>query len=125
MMDESRYLLDSILSDWFQWARGFQPVASHGTSAMFSGVRSSRQWDSESDATDASLHNDQMQTVDFHIGELEPLQRTAIGIQARNLVTGRSVWTSARLPADVTQRAVILGDARRLLTVKLVGAGVM
>lgn len=125
MIDESRYLLDSILSDWFQWARGFQPVASHGTSAMFSGVRSSRQWDSESDATDASLHNDQMQTVNFCIDEMTPIHRTALNLQARNLVTGRSVWTSARLPADVAARAVILGEARRLLTVKLIGAGVM
>ena len=125
MIDETRYLLDGILSDWFQWARGYQAVASHGTSAMFSGVRSSRQFDSESDVLDASLHNSQMQAVDFNIGELPPLQRTALGIQARNLVTGRSVWTSVRLPADIAERAVILADARKALTVKLVSAGVM
>lgn len=125
MIDETRYLLDSLLADWHQWARGYQPVASHGTSAMFQGVRSSRQWDSESDATDASLHNSQMVTVDFHIGELSPLQRTALGIHARNLVTGRSVWSSARLPADVAERAVILGEARRALTDGLMRAGVM
>lgn len=125
MKDDSRYILDDLLCEWFRWSQGYQPVAAHGTSAMFAGVKSSRQWDSENEATDGSLHNEQMKTVDFNVNEMEPLHRTAIGIQARNLVTGRSVWTSARLPVDVQQRAAVLGEARSALTWRLVRAGVL
>lgn len=125
MIDDARYLLDALLSEWHQWARSFQPVASHGTSAMFTGVRSSRQWDSEHEIVDGGLHNAQMVAVDFHIGELPPLQRTALGIHARNLVTGRSVWASARLPADAQELAAILAEARNNLTKRLTSAGIL
>lgn len=125
MKDETRYILDDLLAEWHRWAKGFQPVASHGTSAMFTGVKSSRQWDSENEATDGSLHNEQMKAVDFAVNELEPLHRTALQIQARNLVTGRSVWKSARLPEDVKERAVILADARINLQKRLTILGIM
>lgn len=125
MIDDTRYILDVILADWHQWAKGFKIVASHGACAMFSNVKSSRQWDSEGEVTDGNLHNSQMKAVDFNINELCPLHRTAIGIQARNLVTGRSVWTSARLPTDIQKRAIILQDARTILINRLTAAGVL
>ena len=125
MKDETREIFDSILADWHHWARGFQIVASHGACAMFSAVRSSRQWDSAEDVTDGTLHNEQMKAVDFNVNELEPLYRTAIQINARNLALGRSVWSSARLPQDVAERAVLVGKARRELIERLKNAGVM
>jgi hypothetical protein len=125
MTEQTRYALDALLSDWHQWAKGFSIVGQHGTAPMFNGLVSSKQWDSESDVIDGNLHHSQMQAVDFHIGELIPLHRTAIGIHARNLVTGFSVWTSARLPADIEQRAVILRDARTILQNKLTSAGIL
>ena len=97
----------------------------HTTSAMFHDVRSPNQWDSEGDVLDGKLHNAQMESVDFHVNELEPLHRTAIGIQARNLVTGRSVWTSARLPENVEERAIILLEARNILLRRLICAGIL
>lgn len=124
MKDESHYILDDLLCEWHRWASGWQP-ASHGTSAMFTSVKSSRQWDSESEATDGSLHNTQMKAVDFCIGEMEPIHRTALNLQARNLCTGRSVWTSTRLPDDVEERAVILADARINLQKRLTNMGIM
>jgi hypothetical protein len=51
--------------------------------------------------------------------------RTALQLNARNLCTGRSVWTSARLPADAEMRAHILANARVSLTVKLQNAGIL
>lgn len=125
MKDESRYFLDGLLADWHQWSNAYQAVAAHGVSAMFVGVRSSRQWDTQDDVTDAGLHNGKMESVDFHVNQLIPLHRTALGIQAKNLATGYSVWRSARLPEDVAQRAAILGEARGLLMARLVTAGVM
>lgn len=125
MKDESRYFLDDLLADWFKWSNAYQAVAAHGASAMFTGVRSSRQFDSENDVIDAGLHNGKMESIDFHINQLIPLHRTALGMQARNLSTGYQVWKSARLPDDVAQRAAILGEARGLLMARLIGAGVM
>lgn len=125
MKDESRYVLDDLLSCWFRWMQASGDGFGHKTSAMFHDVRSGRQWDSENDVTDSSLHNAQMQTVDFCVDQLEPMHRTAINLQARNLATGYSVWTSARLPQDLEARAIVVRDARELLTGKLMAAGVM
>lgn len=125
MKDEQRYILDSLLADWHCWARSYSATGSHSTAPMFNGLVPSRQWDSESDVIDTDLRHDQLKAVDFHISELEPNHRTAIGIHARNLVTGKSVWTSARLPTDVVERAKILGDAKNILQKRLTDAGVM
>lgn len=125
MKDDSREILNGLLADWHQWMQGYQAVAGHGTSAMFTGVRSSRQWDSESDLVDVALHNEQMKAVDFHIGELCSVYRTALCINALNLATGRSVWTSARLPTDAKQRAEVLQAARTGLICRLRDAGIV
>ncbi len=125
MRDDSRYHLDGILCDWHRWASGWTGVAAHGACAMFAGFRSSRQWDGDDDIADATIHNTKMKAVDFHVSELVPMHRTALQIQARNLHTGRSVWSSARLPADVKERAVVLADARVALTKRLTSAGVL
>jgi len=125
MKDESRYILDSILADWHRWQVACGEGSGHKTSAMFHDVRSGRQWDSENDVTDGVLHNSQMETVEFCINELSPIKRTAISINARNLVTGKSVWTSARLPENIMDRAVLLSDARVELVGRLRKAGVM
>lgn len=125
MRDDSRYHLDEILASWHAWATGWTGVAAHGACAMFAGFRSSRQWDGEDDIVDATIHNTKMKAVDFHVSELAPMHRTALQINARNLATGRSVWTSARLPADIHERARVLADARNALTNRLQNAGVM
>ena len=125
MKDDTRYLLDSLLADWHKWARGWTGVAAYGSCAMFTGVKSSRQWDSEGDVLDGALHDSQMKAFDFHVNELEPLHRTALQIQARNLVTGKSVWTSVRLPTSIEERAIILTIARNSLTNRLISAGVL
>lgn len=125
MIEQTRYALDALLSDWHQWAKGFSIVGTHGTAPMFNNLVSSKQWDSEGDVIDSNLHHSQMESVDFHIGELVPLHRTAIGIHARNLVTGYSVWASARLPTDLEARAKILGEARTILQNRLTSAGIL
>lgn len=125
MSENIRYALDDLLAEWHRWAKGFSVLGQHGTAPMFNGLVSNKQWDSESDVIDGNLHHSQMEAVDFHISEMQPLHRTAIGIQARNLVTGYSVWTSARLPTDIEARAVVVRDARNILTNKLTGAGIL
>lgn len=121
----TRYVFDEILSDWHRWSSSWNDAAHSAACAMFANVKISKQWDSECDVTDAALHHSQMKAVDFHVNELEPLHRTALQIQARNLVTGFSVWHSARLPSDVEQRAVILSEARKKLMNRLTSAGIL
>lgn len=125
MRDDTRYILDSLLADWFCWAKSYSATGTHSTAPMFNGLVPSRQWDSESDVIDTDLRHDQLKAVDFHIGELEPNHRTAIGIHARNLVTGKSVWSSARLPTDLAERTKILTAAKLALRKRLESAGVI
>ena len=125
MKDETRYLLDDLLIAWHRWASGFAPLGHHSVAPMFNGYSSSRQYDSESDVIDGTLHGDHMKSVDFHITELEPMHRTAICINARNLHTGKSVWISARLPEDAQKRQEILAVARITLTERLQSAGIL
>ena len=118
-------ILNSLLSDWHCWCSNFRHVAQSGSCAMFTDVKSSRQWQDADEILDSAKHNSTMKAVDFHVNELEPVQRTAIQIKARNLYTGVQVWTSARLPADPQARAVILMTAKNLLMARLSAAGVM
>ena len=125
MMNDARFILDDLLAEWHKWSISFAMLGSHGTAPMFNGLVSSRQWDSEHDVVDGSLHNSQMEAVDFHIGELKPDHRTAIYISARNLHTGKQVWTSVRLPVDQMERQKIVAEARNMLTKRLTDAGIM
>ena len=119
MKNDSDYILNDMLAEWHRWASGYKVVAGHGTSAMFSGVRSSRQWDDSSEVAEGSLHNDEMQALDFNIGELCLLFQTALRLQARNLATGIHVWNSARLPQDRDERVKVLIDARNALRARM------
>lgn len=125
--NSQQYALDSLLSDWHRWASGYSGVQGYGQCAMFAGVKSGgRQWDAEGDVLDGALHDSQMRAFDHQVSELkDPIYRTALQIQARNLSTGCSVWTSARLPQDLAERAIILRNARNSLQKRLTDAGIL
>lgn len=125
MRNDIDNILDSLLQDWHIWASNFRHVAQSGSCAMFTDVKSSRQWQDADEVLDNAKHKSTMKAVDFHINELEPSHRTALQIKARNLYTGVSVWTSARLPTDPEARAVILMQAKSALLQRLNAAGVM
>ena len=125
MNDDTRYLLDDLLVQWHRWARGYRHVPGVGSSAMFKNAKSPRGYESEGEIADETIHNSTMEAINFHVSELQPDQRTALQINAMNLATGRSVWTSARLPADVMARQVLLAGARAELTARLIKAGVV
>jgi hypothetical protein len=123
-MTDTHELLNSLLADWHRWARGYQHAAGINSSPMFRECRSNhRQWASLDDLADEDKSH--MELMDAIIMAMVDIHRTALQIQARNLCTGRSVWSSARLPNSVEVRARILADARESLTVKLMGAGVL
>ena len=124
MKDDSNEILNSLLQDWHRWARGYQHAAGINTSPMFRECRSNhRQWASLDEVAEEDKSH--LEQVDAIIMALCDVYRTAISIYARNLCTGRSVWTSARLPLDVADRARIVAAAKVELTSKLRSAGVL
>lgn len=125
MMDDARHILDDLLAEWHHWCRSFQYAKDIGPSAMWHDAQTPRHWDSTSTIADDAIRNTRMEALDFHINELQPLYRTALQIEARNLHSGKAVWTSPRLPADADKRALIVGQARYALLLRLEAAGVI
>lgn len=119
------HAVSDILSEWHHWCSGYLGVPRIGSSAIFRQARSPRGWDSIQDIVEREIDYDRMAAVDFHIGEMSPLHRTALQIEARNLATGRSVWASARLPADHMERARIVAAARADIAMRLTDAAIL
>lgn len=125
MTDDSRQLLNDILCQWHNWCRGYTAVRPVSVAPVFREARAGRQWDTVDDVIEREIDGDRMAAVDFHVNELDPIWRTALQIEARNLVTGRPVWYSLRLPSDVHARAILVGAARAALMARLVDAGIL
>lgn len=125
-------ILDSLLSDWHIWASNFRHVAQSGSCAMFTDVKSSRQWQDADEVLDNAKHASTMKAINFAIsgdkegkGAMDEPYKSAIYIKARNLTTGVNVWSSPRLPSDPLQRTEILMKAKTVLLMRLSAAGVM
>lgn len=125
MQDDTRQLLDDILAEWHWWCRAYRYAAGVGRQPMFAEALSSRNHETQYEIAENQIESGRMEAVDFHVNELRPEYRTALQINARNIVTGRSVWKSARLPEAIEERAVLLADARNALMRRLIGAGVI
>lgn len=136
MKDEIDTRLDDLLACWHRWALGYSPIPTCGADPMFRNVKTSKTWDTTSDAFDADLNNRHMEAIECQVNELPDddgrakggpnrAYRSAIHANARNLHTGVSVWASPRLPRDPIERGIVLMEARNLLTRRLRDAGVM
>lgn len=125
MHNDSHAILDDLLSRWHSWARGYMPVPTCGADPMFRNAKSGKGWDSTSDVIEDEINGKMMKAIDFHVSEIPDPHRSAIYALARNLSTGRNVWVSPRLPRDQFERAEIVGQARTILTRRLMSAGVM
>ena len=118
MKNDSYEILNDLLCQWFRWANGYKYASGINSSPMFRECRSNhRQWASLDEVADED--KSQWEHMDSVIMGLCDVYRSALQLQARNLCTGRSVWTSARLPADPGMRAQLLAEARNALTIKL------
>ena len=118
--------LDDLLLAWHRWCRGYTLQGDIHSSPMFNHARTPRGWDTVADIVEHEIDAPRMLTLNFCIFELRPLEWcTAIQIHARNLSTGKAVWTSARLPTDLKARQELLRDARNALTNKLVEACIL
>lgn len=125
MRNDIDALLNDILASWFRWAKGYQHVGGINSSPMFKNAKTSKGWDSVAEIVDVEIDTTRMASVDFEVMEMEPVHRTILQLQARNLVSGVSVWVSPRLPTDPEERAIVLMEARNRLMHRLLAAGVM
>ena len=123
--DDSKAILDDILSRWHRWAKGFSAVPVAGADPMFRQACSSRQWDRSDDVIDAVIEVKIMESVDFQVSEMADPHRTAIHINARNCFSGVSAWSSPRLPTDPIERGIVVMEARNMLMRRLMTAGVI
>ena len=124
MKDETNEILNDMLVQWFRWASGYQHVGGVNSSPMFRECRSNhRQWASLEEVADED--KSQWEYMDAVIMSLCDVYRTALQLNARNLSTGKSVWTSVRLPKDEAMRAHLLADARTALIVRMRVDGVI
>jgi hypothetical protein len=118
--------LDDLLSRWWSWcsddriARGY-PTTAAGTRDY----RTSRQWDDWNESLDGDVENTILAAVDACIDTLPVVHKTAIGICARNLVSGVACWRSVRLPEDDLARALVVAEARSRLLAELRARGLV
>jgi hypothetical protein len=123
---EQSATLDDILSRWHWWQGGYRDVRGHGNKALVAGeFRVSKQYDAQNGAQDDEIEGQVMKQVDFEVTQMGEPYRAAIYVQARALNLGLAVFTSPRLPQDLKERAFVIQQARRILTARLVSAGVM
>ena len=125
MENDTYEMLNGLLCDWHRWATGYQHVGGINTSPMFRETKAGRQWDTVDQIIDQDIEHSRMEAIDHIIMALEAVHRTALQIQARNLYTGKAVWSSARLPASAEERALVLIAARTTLSTKLQKAGML
>ena len=124
--DDTSLALDDTLIRWHHWRKGYVPARGfNGKSLVVGEYCVSRQYDDVNGALDDELDHSTMGTVDFHVEELESLQKAAICTIALCLVTGACVFNNPRLPTDKEAREALFQLARGNLTRRLVAAGVL
>jgi hypothetical protein len=125
MRNENDAILDDLLCSWHVWARGFKVCPEPGADPMFRNAKSPRGWDTTQDIIDGEISESTMESIDFEVGEMADPYRSAIYCHARNLASKYAVWSSPRLPQDPKERAILVLEARNMLTRRLLRAGVM
>jgi hypothetical protein len=125
LMTDANHILDDWLSRWHAWGKSYKANQQAAQDPVFRNAKSGRGWDSIDDIIEDDLSGTTLESIDFHVSEMQDPYRAAIYILARNLYTGRSVWLSPRLPADPLERGTIIAEARNQITKRLMSAGVM
>lgn len=119
-------ILNDLLAKWHRYCAGYSYGKGYpSTDVSCRQSRTSRQYDYENGAMDASVDNAIMEAFDAAMDRVDQPWRTALSVQARNLHTGSAVWSSPRLPADPMERGAILLEARNKLMKALASCGVL
>lgn len=111
MKDEQNTILDDLLSRWHSWNASYELTSTPSTSPMFRQAKSSRGWDSASEIIHDEAESATMERVDFVICGMQEPHRSAVYAHARNLCTGKKVWSSPRLPMCPMERSIVVVEA--------------
>lgn len=122
--------LNDLLRQWHGHCRGYSMGKGYpSTDSACRYSRTSRQYDYENGAMDAAVDSKIMEAFDAVMWTMPNTEKqpflAALQNQARNLWTGKQVWSSYRLPADPMARGAILMDARKMLMKGLARSGVL
>lgn len=124
MKDDQNTILDDLLSRWHAWSL-HHAAGTSCVNALFRQASSSRGYDDTSDIADSMVDASTMDAVDFHVDQMQEAYRAAIYAHARNLHAGCSVWSNPRLPKSPEERAVVVLEAKNMLSLRLMSAGVI
>jgi hypothetical protein len=121
--------LNDLLSRWHAHCQGYSAGKGYPSAdAVCKHAKTSSVWDGWNGAQDEAASRQIMAEFDAAMWDVPNTPRpwlTALQFQARNLYTGRQVWTSPRLPADDMERGVLVMEARVLLMKGLARRGVL
>lgn len=121
-------LLDDLLSRLHNDLMQRRQSVSRGYSSFSPAVGRylvSRQYDDDNGALYDDEESDLVDKVERAILAIPEPGRSALYAQARALCLGTSAITSPRLPVDQAARAKILAEARELLALQLIAAGLL
>jgi hypothetical protein len=120
-------LLDDILARWHGWALGTKVSRGHASRSLVAGDHRGYglQYESQLEQQDVDLESARCRVVDHQVREMAEPWRTAIYQDAKNVYCGLAVWNSPRLSSDPMCIEIIREEARQLLAVRLVAAGVI
>lgn len=120
-------ILDDVLARWHGWQMGSKVGQGFNSRALVVGdFRNVQvQYDSQLEQTDVDLEARKCRVIDHCVREMSEPWRTAIYLDAKACYTGHAVWRSPRLPSDLMVVAIIREEARQLLALRLVAAGVI
>lgn len=105
--------LDELLRLWWHAERMGSVAMGYPTECPSTRGYRARNRDT-SDEADSLHFSLVVARIDAAIERLEPAHRSAIHVIARNLATGSSVWSSARIPAGAEGQAVFAAAAAAL-----------
>jgi hypothetical protein len=125
MNNDSGAILSDLLERWHIWARGFKVCPEPSADPMFRNAKSGRAYETQYEINEATINDSTMEAIDFQVSEMADPHRSAIYAHARNLASKHAVWASPRLPQDPQERAILVLEARNILTRRLLRAGVM
>lgn len=118
--------LNDLLSRWHAHCQGYSAGKGYPSAdAVCKHAKTSSVWDGWNGAQDEATNRQIMAEFDAAMWDVPQPYLTALQFQARNLYTGKQVWTSPRLPADDIERGVLIMEARVRLMKGLARRGVL
>lgn len=118
--------LNDLLARWHAHCSGYSAGKGYPSGdAVCRSTPSASHWDWWNGTMDAAVEKKIMEAFDAAIWTIQQPYLTALQFQARNLYTGKQVWTSPRLPVDQFERGTLLLEARNLLLRALAKGGVV